>query len=129
MRQEQVWSELPTFGRNREAILRALTEEQVSTDERRAVFIGAEAYQAAGGTIVRDLFDEEGGGYLNDAALLDRLVREKLAAEAANIEAEGWKWISVEPEYDYHAASGMRRIYAEPAQLSEADQAKLDELE
>jgi ParB family chromosome partitioning protein len=43
-RQEQVWSELTPFGRSRDAILRALSEGQVSSDDRRAVFIGAEAY-------------------------------------------------------------------------------------
>ena len=29
---------------------------------RRALFIGAEAYKAAGGIIIRDLFDEDDGG-------------------------------------------------------------------
>jgi ParB family chromosome partitioning protein len=128
-RQEQVWSELPPYNRSRDAILRALSEGQVSSDDRRAAFVGAEAYQAAGGSIIRDLFDEEGGGFFADAALLNRLVREKLAVEAATIKAEGWKWIIVEPEFDHAMTAGMRRVYAEAAPLSEADQAKLDELE
>jgi ParB family chromosome partitioning protein len=128
-RQEQVWSELPHYNRSRDAILRALSEGQVSSDDRRAAFVGAEAYQAAGGSIIRDLFDEEGGGFFADAALLNRLVREKLEAEAATIKAEGWKWIIVEPEFDHAMTAGMRRVYAEAAPLSEADQAKLDELE
>ena len=45
-RQEQVWDELPDCNRSREVILRALSEGQVSSDDRRAAFIGAEAYQA-----------------------------------------------------------------------------------
>jgi ParB family chromosome partitioning protein len=128
-RQEQVWSELPPYNRSRDAILHALSEGQVSSDDRRAAFVGAEAYQAAGGSIIRDLFDEEGGGFFADAALLNGLVREKLAAEAAGIEAEGWKWIVVEPEFNHEMAAGMRRVYPEAAPLSEADQARLDELE
>jgi ParB family chromosome partitioning protein len=128
-RQEQVWSELPHYNRSRDAILRALSEGQVSSDDRRAAFVGAEAYEAAGGAIIRDLFDEEGGGFFADPALLNRLVREKLAAEAAKIEAEGWKWIMVEPEFNHEMAAGVRRVYAEAEPLGEVDQAKLDELE
>jgi ParB family chromosome partitioning protein len=57
------------------------------------VFVGAEAYSEAGGTILRDLFTENRGGYLEDVALLDLLVTAKLgrAADALR-EAEGWKW-------------------------------------
>jgi ParB family transcriptional regulator, chromosome partitioning protein len=75
-RQERVWNELAGFNRSRHEIMEALSEGQVASDDRRALFIGADAYEAAGGVIVRDLFDEEGGGYLKDAASLNRLVRE-----------------------------------------------------
>jgi ParB family chromosome partitioning protein len=44
-----------------------LSEGQVRSDDRRAVFVGAKAYGEAGGSIVRDLFDAEGGGFLADA--------------------------------------------------------------
>jgi ParB family transcriptional regulator, chromosome partitioning protein len=60
--------------------------------------------------------------------LLNRLVRDKLATEAAKIEAEGWKWIVVEPEFNHEMIAGMRRVYPEQVPLSEPDQAKLDEL-
>jgi ParB family chromosome partitioning protein len=128
-RQELVLRELPPYNRSRESILRTLSEGQVASDDRRAVFVGAEAYQAVGGAIIRDLFDEEGRGFFADAALLNRLVREKLEAEAAAVKAEGWKWIIVEPEFDHEMTAGMRRVYPEAAPLGEADQAKLDELE
>jgi ParB family transcriptional regulator, chromosome partitioning protein len=128
-RQEQVWNTLPEFSRSRHAIMEALSEGQVASDDRRAVFVGADAYQAAGGVIVRDLFDEEGGGFFADAALLNRLVREKLAGEAATIEAEGWKWITVEPKFNHEMTAGMRRVYPEQVPLTEADQAKLEKLE
>jgi ParB family transcriptional regulator, chromosome partitioning protein len=128
-RQEQVWNELPPYHRSRETILRSLSEGQVAFDDRRAVFVGAGAYQAAGGAIIRDLFDDEGGGFFADAALLNRLVREKLAEEAAQVEAEGWKWVVAEPEFSHELAAGMRRVYPEAVPLSDEDQAKLDELE
>jgi len=79
-RQERVWSELPPFNHSREAILRALSEGQVRSTDGRAVFVGVSAYEKAGGVIVRDLFDAEGGGFFADAELLNRLAAEKLQA-------------------------------------------------
>jgi len=67
-RQERVWSELPAFNHSHEAILHALTKGQVRSDDRRAVFVGVKAYEAAGGAIIRDLFDAEGGGFFADEA-------------------------------------------------------------
>ena len=79
-RQEHVW-EMLEWNNSPTAIRRALTEGQVPSSERRAVFVGAEAYEAAGGVIVRDLFAEEGHGYFTDIALLDRLVAMRFEAE------------------------------------------------
>ena len=82
-RQEQVW-EAVQRGYNKEPYLirRMLTEGKVSGSDRRAVFISAEAYQAAGGTIARDLFCQDHGGWFEDVALLERLVDEKLEQRA-----------------------------------------------
>jgi len=62
-----------------------LTETSVGAFDRRAVFVGVDAYQAAGGTVSRDLFQGDDGGWLKDPALLDRLVAGKLQTEAAAI--------------------------------------------
>jgi ParB family chromosome partitioning protein len=126
--QERVWQELPEYAHDRAAIMKALSEGQVPSDDRRAVFVGAEAYQAAGGAIIRDLFDEEGGGFFTDPALLNRLVRGKLEAEAEKLRAEGWKWVTVEPEYDYAKTADMHRVYPDPVELSEEDEARREKL-
>ncbi|WOZ79921.1 ParB/RepB/Spo0J family partition protein [Kosakonia sacchari] len=55
-------------------------------------FVGEEAYLAAGGIIDRDLFSDEGEGFA-DRLLTERLLREKLAAEAERLkQEEGWAW-------------------------------------
>lgn len=55
-------------------------------------FVGEEAYLAAGGIIDRDLFSNEGEGFA-DRLLTERLLREKLAAEAERLKQdEGWSW-------------------------------------
>lgn len=126
-RQEQVWKDLG-FHASRRAILRSLTEGQVSIDDRRVSFVGIEAYEAAGGAVIRDLFEED-GAYLADAALLNRLVREKLQRLAEPVLAEGWKWVVVEPEFDYERAAAMTTIDRFPKMLGDEDAAKLAALE
>ncbi|WP_316224550.1 MULTISPECIES: ParB/RepB/Spo0J family partition protein [unclassified Bradyrhizobium] len=123
-RQEAVYERL-SYNRDASTIRRLLTETHVAATDRRAVFIGAEAYTEAGGTILRDLFTEDRGGYFEDVALLDLLVTGKLgrAAEALR-EAEGWKW--TQAHLDFPHAHGLRRTYPHPVELSAEDQAALD---
>jgi ParB family transcriptional regulator, chromosome partitioning protein len=128
-KQERVWAELPDFRRTREGILRVLREGEIATDDRRAVFVGIEAYESAGGKIARDLFDEEGGGTFTDPELLNRLVREKLQAFAQQVLAEGWRWVTVEPEFDYQLTAGMRRIRPVINELTDEQQATVEALE
>jgi ParB family chromosome partitioning protein len=101
----------------------------VRADDRRALFVGADAYQAAGGTITRDLFIADDNGYFADAALLNRLAQEKLQTAAAAVKAEGWKWVEVMPSFDHGFTADMRRIYPKPVPLSDEDQTKLDACE
>jgi len=124
-RQNQAWEHL-SFNKSPEMIRRMLTETHVSARDRRALFIGAEAYLAAGGDILRDLFTEDGGGYFADAALLDQMVRAKLDTVAAEVLAEGWKWAEAMPDFPH--AHGLRRIYPQAVALSADDQARLDTL-
>jgi ParB family chromosome partitioning protein len=128
-RQERVWSELQKFNRSRESILRALSEGQVRSDDRRAVFVGAKAYEQAGGSIIRDLFDAEGGGFFADAELLNRLAREKLQRHADKAAAEGWRWVVAEPELDREAWADMRRVFAKPVPRSKAERKRLHKLQ
>jgi ParB family chromosome partitioning protein len=122
-RQQQVFDSL-SYNRDPSFIRRELTDGHVPASDRRAAFVGAEAYLEAGGTIVRDLFTEDRGGFFEDAALLDRLAIEKLEAAAEEMrEAEGWKWAEASISFVY--AYNMRRIYPEPVDLSEDDDAAL----
>src|SRR3954447_165601 len=93
-RKEAVW-ETWSRGNNREPyqIRRMLTEGAVKATDKRAVFVGLDAYEAAGGIIERDLFQAGGGGYLKDVGRLERLVREKLDRSAGEIRAQGWLWV------------------------------------
>jgi ParB family chromosome partitioning protein len=123
-RQEAAFERL-SYSRDASTIRRMLTETHVAATDRRAIFVGAEKYTEVGGTILRDLFTEDRGGYFEDVALLDMLVVAKLGREAdALMEAEGWKWAQV--FLDYPHSHGLRRIYPQAVDLSAEDQAALD---
>ena len=96
--------------------------------DRRAQFVGLDAYEQAGGVVLRDLFEHDDGGWLQDVPLLDRLVTEKLKAEAETIAAEGWKWIAVAVDFPYGHTNGLRELDGEPADLTDEEQATLDAL-
>ncbi|NTH43974.1 ParB N-terminal domain-containing protein [Agrobacterium rhizogenes] len=118
-RQEQVYENL-SYNRDPSIIRRDLTRMHIAATDRRAIFVGAEAYTEAGGVILRDLFTEDRGGFYEDIGLLDRLVSEKLKSIAAEVQAEGWKWASA--HIDYPHSHGLRRNYPQPVELSAEDQ-------
>ncbi len=120
-RQEQVYENL-SWNKDPSTIRRDLTRMHIAATDRRAIFVGAEAYTEAGGVILRDLFTEDRGGFYEDAALLDRLVIEKLDEIAESVKAgEGWKWAGV--HIDYPHGNGLRRTYPHPVELSQEDEA------
>ena len=128
-RQQQVWDAIKdAWSKEPYQIRRMLTETTVRASDKRAAFVGIEAYEAAGGTVMRDLFQSDDGGWLQDAGLLDRLVGEKLKAEAETIAAEGWKWIEVAVSFPYDAARGLQEITGTPLDLSPEEQATIDAL-
>ena len=110
-RQEQVWDALAhSYNKEPYSIRRQLTEGAVRASDKRAQFVGLDAYEAAGGVVTRDLFEDDDGGWLQDPALLDRLVAAKLAREAEALRGEGWKWIAAAADFPFGHASGMRRL-------------------
>ena len=121
-RQEQVWEALQrSYTKEPHQIRRMLTEGAVRASDKRAQFVGLEAYEAAGGVILRDLFNSDDGGWLQDPSLLDRLVVEKLEREAGAIRAEGWKWIEVAPDFPYGHTYDLRRLVGEQRALTEEE--------
>ena len=136
-RQEQVWEALQrSYTKEPHQIRRMLTEGAVRASDKRAQFVGVETYQDTGGVILRDLFNADDGGWLQDPALLDRLVTEKLDREADTIRAEGWKWVEVLADFPYGHTYDLRRLIGEQRPLTEDEiaahdalRAELDKLE
>ncbi len=130
VRQEQVWD---TVSRShvKEAyyIRRLLTETAVRAGDRRAAYVGIDAYEAAGGVVMRDLFEQDQGGWLQDPATLEQLVFEKLKTDAEGLKTEeGWKWVEAALDFPYGHTSGLRRFYGEQAEMSAEEISSYDEL-
>lgn len=125
-RQEQVFADL-SYNRSPAFIRRMMTEHEVEASDRRARYVGTEAYEAAGGRVRRDLFSEDGQGWFEDAALLDRLVLDTLTAEAETVRAaEGWLWAEARIGFPYD--HGCRRVYPHRVEPDPETQARLDAL-
>ncbi|WP_192250484.1 ParB/RepB/Spo0J family partition protein [Mesorhizobium caraganae] len=128
-RQEQVWDAIKnSWSKEPYQIRRMLTEGTVRASDKRAVFVGLESYEAAGGEVLRDLFQSDDGGWLQDVPLLERLVSGKLKTMAGEIANEGWKWIEVAVSFPYGATSGLRELEGTPIELTDDEQATLDAL-
>lgn len=135
--QEAAWFDAPEWDRAPHAIRRKLTQgEPDSQHDRRVAYVGLDAYVAAGGTLRQDLFQEH-GGFILDVPLLDRLVREKMEAQAIALKAEGWGTVHL-----VSTGNGVNidfecvRLRPSKRDLTEAEveettklQARLDEIE
>ncbi len=114
-RQEQVWEALQRgYTRQPYEIRRMLTEGAVRASDKRAVFVGVDAYVEAGGEVLNDLFQADDGGWLQDAALLDMLAAEKLREAADEVAAEGFKWVETFVELGLDALMADLRVQLAP---------------
>lgn len=129
-RQVQVWELLAhSFNKSPAFIRSKLTENSVRAADKRVRFVSVDAYLAAGGSIVRDLFEADDGGWLTDPPLLDRLVDEKLTAIGARIGAEGWKWVQTAIDMPWQATRGLRMLDSTEVAMTEAEEATVAALE
>ena len=128
-RQEQVWEQV-NQGQHVPAyhIRRLLTEDAIAANDRRVRFIGLDAYTEAGGYIMRDLFSTDDDGWLQDPALVELLVNEKLSEVAQEIGVEGWKWVEAAIDLPFGCERGKRRITGTTVPLTDEEQTRRDAL-
>ena len=123
-RQEQVFERLcQSYDKQPYAIRRMLTEGAVRASDKRAQFIGIEAYVEAGGSVMRDLFQGDDGGWLQDVGLVDRMVADKLREQADAVAAEGWKWVEAAPELPYGHIYGLRQLRGDSVAMTAEEEA------
>ena len=110
------------------SIRNELTSGRIEASDRRAVFVGLDAYVSAGGTVSADLFSDS--AYLHDAGLLDQMTDQVGRALAETVLAEGWKWADFRPNWkSWEGVKSATQLQKEPGCLPEGDQDRYDELE
>lgn len=121
-RQEQVWERIcGSWQKEPWQIRRLLTDTTVPTTDKRVRCIGIDAYKAAGGGVLRDLFSDDDSGWLENVPLLDRLVDNMLQGTATELAKQGWKWISASVELPYGHANGLRKLAGVTEVLNEEE--------
>lgn len=116
-----------TWNESEHTIRSMLTEDAAEDDNRLAVFVGREAYEAAGGAISENLFGDE--VYFLDGDVLAQLAQEKLEDIAASYRADGWKWVEAGfDQPDYQVTQAMGRTYPSRIEATEEEAARYDEL-
>jgi ParB family chromosome partitioning protein len=109
-------------------VRRLLTQSAIAVDSDLGLFVSSAAYEAAGGTVTRDLFSGDDEGFMDDAALVRRLAIEKLDRKAAELRTR-WAWTKamLDPAYDFTAQYG--RVCPQPAELPSEIVAEIEGIE
>jgi ParB family transcriptional regulator, chromosome partitioning protein len=129
--QEAVWEQTPAYNRHPQTIRRLLLAGDMPATDRLARFVGVPVYEAAGGSVRRDLFAEgEQGVFICDPIRLTQLANEKLARAAEELKADGWKWVEgMAQGIDYSILRRFGKIEVRNAPLPEQTKTKLEDLE
>ena len=100
--QEAAFYGAPEWQRSPSKLRERLTEREIDATHALVRFVGLDTYRQAGGGVRRDLFAEgDAGTYLTDTAVLETLVRDKLATLTEDVRAEGWAWVEAVPHLAY----------------------------
>lgn len=106
---------------------RALRDGSVSGNDRRALFVGAVAYEAAGGSITTDLFSDN--AMWSDEKLLDTLFETALQEKAQALKDEGWSFVDVIRRNTYVIDGWSRSVSKEARELTKDEKAELKKLQ
>lgn len=136
-RQRDVWEGLDQWDRKNlhSRRIRAMLKDQTWVASHPLVnFVGLDAYRAAGGEVVHDLFAGRGdpdGIYVENPEIIQHLATEKLKAETERL-GQGWSWADFSLSFDEAAWAGYSnkfgRVYAKDRKLTKSEQAKIKAL-
>lgn len=112
--QRAVWEQLKEqYHVSAYTVKQRLTDGSIAANSRLGVFVGADAYEKAGGAVARDLFTPEDEGYFTDATLVRDLALKTLTDAATALEAD-WKWAKPMLDTGHAFLSEYTRVYPQP---------------
>lgn len=132
-RQEQVWQEAVAKWSDPavQTLRKMVTDNKMAVSHPMFEYVGEEAYTAAGGTLIADLFSDKDSTFA-DATLVKSLLAGKLTVLAARLKQEqGWGWA----EFRMTELSGsgedkaLYRFEMPAPVLADDEQQRINELE
>ena len=130
-RQLAVWEQVSEQGYRPTdwQIRRMLTEDRVPAGGALARYVGVDAYEAAGGPVLRDLFadEHENGVWLEDPALLMKLALDRLQVAADEL-ATRWKWADARLDVEWSDLARFGRVHPTPAEPTDEEKAEIERL-
>ena len=130
-RQLAVWEQVSEQGYRPTdwQIKRMLTEDRIPADAALSRYVGVDAYEAAGGPVLRDLFADEyeNGVWLEDPALLMKLALDRLQVAADEL-ATRWKWAEARLDVDWSDLARFGRVHPTPAEPTDEEKAEIEKL-
>ena len=130
-RQMAVWEQVSDQGYRPTdwQIKRMLTDDRVPAGAALARYVGVDAYEAAGGPVLRDLFadEHENGVWLEDPALLMKLALDRLQVAADEL-ATRWRWAEARLDVDWSDLARFGRVHPTPAEPTDEEKAEIERL-
>lgn len=126
--QERVFKQVPKPITHAPSIRNALSGGRAPATDRLARFVGLEAYEAAGGRVVRDLF-EDGVAFLEDGDLLQRLAAERIEEMRESLAAEGWAWVEAQLHHGQIEGCASERVRPRARPLTQEESEAIADLE
>jgi len=126
--QERVFRQFAKPITHAASIRNALTVGRIPAHDRLARFVGAEAYEAAGGRLVRDLFEPD-IVFFDDGELLQRLASERLDQMRASLAGDGWGWVETLRGHGQIEGCAGERLHPTQRKLKPAERKEIAQLE
>ena len=111
-------------------VRRAIAGDALKATDPIAQLVGEDAYVAAGGTIERELFSENGDRW-SDPEIAQGLAAAIMEAEAKRLgEEQGLAWVRpVASAHIYNATEGLHRVNLPKQPMSAAEEARADAIQ
>lgn len=111
-------------------VRRAIAGDALKATDPIAQLVGEDAYVAAGGTIERELFSENGDRW-SDPEIAQGLAAAIMEAEAKRLgEEQGLAWVRpVASAHIYNATDGLYRVNLPKQPMTEAEEARADAIQ
>jgi ParB family chromosome partitioning protein len=109
--QQAAWDGLDNWSRQPQRLRKLLTAHCIPVQRDPVVrYVGVKVYEAAGGTVLRDLFSTSEEGFIDDGVLLESLAHAKLDKVAEKLRKQRWAWVEVVVRDDAERLTDYGRV-------------------